>query len=1603
MKIVLVHRESYRDRQRSREHDEALLSLLETEADERKRRILRSLVRLVLPPESTLANLPAPMGFALVQEAFEVMDLRRDDIALHYWTPTGAKYNLLLVNMPDVPYAATSLQLLPTAQDGRLKLTSYLPLNVQREDGRIVGLTTAESTGEREALIVLQFEGGDAGGLGVRETLAAALRVSRDAPALHSRFDRLSSVPVLRHWQELLQWGCSGAFVPFAYRQWVMSTPGGRRENVAERLGIAIPGEEVGNDAPVSLFGDDRARRILSRESPLVFQQTDLPSPLGRLEPLIYLGCREPLPDGSTLEHGFLGLFSARALKEPVFAVSALRQKIVGVLEGLSIAPDSYDFRRLADLFNAFPKLELFCTDERQLHLIARSLLHFLTRPGRLKLLLLASPSPESFVLLGLQPKRLFQEQDVPALESWLLDRLGGVLERSRVVRGGSDYVGLCWTLVPPTDEVHLDLVDLEKGLNRRVQFWEQRYRNLLQRFAGKHRGATLAAQYGMALPPGYRELTPPGLAVRDTLHLERMVEFGVEVLDLWRPTGSPTTAQPVLRLYSLRQRFLDELLPLLENLGLRVADEIQFVIYAQGRKLFIKSFSVCSAAVEPRRFLALKKTLLEALHALLGGRAENDGLNALLLLTGLTWWEIDVFRGYRNYYRQLGARFTPQRIEQSLVRNPGIAVLLHRYFDARFNPELVQVASQDRDEVLMGLRSELAVALNEVVDISEDRILRDLFNLIDATTRTSYYLRRGRNDYFFAFKVSSVGVFNMPTPRPLFEIYVHSVDMEGIHLRGAKVARGGIRWSERPDDFRSEILDLMQTQMIKNAQIVAHGAKGGFILKTPFRSREEGIGLVKDAYATLIRGLLDLTDNFGDAGPFRSPALVTYDEDDPYLVVAADKGTAHLSDTANAIAKEYGFWLGDAFASGGSCGYDHKKLGITARGAWECVTRHFGELGHDIRTQPFAVVGIGSMDGDVFGNGMLHSASIRLLGAFSAKHIFLDPSPDGEFSYRERKRLFNLPGSSWDDYDRKLISPGGGVFERTAKDIPLTPQVRRWLGVRYGSIDGEGLIRVLLTAPVDLLWLGGIGTYIKASGESNEEVGDRANDSVRVNGCELRARVVGEGANLGFTQKGRVEFALTGGMINNDAVDNSGGVDLSDQEVNLKVLMAMLERKGVIAGQQERDEWLERLKDEICCTVISHNRLQSLSISLDRERCTRDGEPFLVVADRLENSGLLDRASEAFPGRKEVVARQQEGLTRPELAVLLLYSKLALKRALLENADFLSAPCLKPFLTGYFPPAVAEHFGWHLYDHPLAREITATAVTNTVINQAGCGFLALVDELDSASLTAAVGTYLCFDEIVEGRSLRARIGNRDGNVSAQCKTQHLLKLEDTLLGFCRWALDRGQRLMPEKGTVSARRIFLRQYLEYVQRSLGEAERTRFQSSAAELEEQGLEPQEAALMALMDHLGDFTELADLAEQLGKNIGEAAEQYDAVAVFLGIERIAPLLDRMVARDHWERRVLMLLRGRMRSKLAGITRAFIQSGQTAPRAFFAARDCDQRLERFHHLHRELTEATQTSIAPFFVLCAELDTLSELCVGKVGEPLMPLDLIAHPYEKS
>ncbi|MBM3624690.1 MAG: NAD-glutamate dehydrogenase, partial [Alphaproteobacteria bacterium] len=740
---------------------------------------------------------------------------------------------------------------------------------------------------------------------------------------------------------------------------------------------------------------------------------------------------------------------------------------------------------------------------------------------------------------------------------------------------------------------------------------WDSAVRRFLRR-AERRVGRDLSADALRGLPNAYRYLTPAPRAARDIALMEAN-DRAQEIIELRPLVGVRAgEANYEVRLIGARERPLDELLPMLQNLGLRVADQIQFKFNLGAGPRFIRSFTVEPAMGSGTSLARCRRRLLGALKAVFSAEVESDELNGLAVAAELDWRQIDLFRAYCNYYQQLGARLGRAGVYRGLLRSPAAVELLYRYFEARFKPDRGGRDSFETElELLTPIRAQLVEVLDKVADAGDDRILRDLFNLIDATVRTNFYFSGVWTRNFIALKISSLGVFNMPSPKPMAEIYVHSASMEGIHLRGAKVARGGIRWSDRPEDFRTEILALMQTQMIKNALIVPQGAKGGFVLKLHFEDTAQRQRLGKEAYSQFLRGLLDLTDNLKGSKIVRPPELVAYDDPDPYLVVAADKGTATWADVANEISQSYDFWLGDAFASGGVHGYHHKKLGITARGAWVCVRRHFYELGRNVDAETFTVVGVGSMDGDVFGNGMLHTPNIRLLGAFDGQYIFLDPNPDPLASFAERRRLFELPQSTWRDYNPALLSPGGGVYRRDAKDISLSPEVRAWLGVRHSTTDGEALVRWLLTAPADLLWMGGVGAYVKASSETNESVGDRVNDGARVDALQLRAKIVGEGANLAFTQRARIEYALKGGCINTDAVDNSAGVDLSDHEVNLKTLLRTRSDKDA-PEPGDANGLLQSLTEEVCASVLRDNDQQSLCLSLDHARCLANIDPFM-------------------------------------------------------------------------------------------------------------------------------------------------------------------------------------------------------------------------------------------------------------------------------------------------------------------------------------------------------------------------------------------------------
>ena len=774
------------------------------------------------------------------------------------------------------------------------------------------------------------------------------------------------------------------------------------------------------------------------------------------------------------------------------------------------------------------------------------------------------------------------------------------------------------------------------------------------------------------------------------------------------------------------------------------------------------------------------------------------------------------------------------------------------------------------------------------------------------------------------------------------------------------------------PDDFRTEILGLMQTQVNKNALIIPTGAKGGFVVKS-YNAKQDFREAGKQAYLRLMRGLLDLTDNYRDGGVCSPEGIVTHDDPDPYLVVAADKGTAKFSDIANAIAKDYGFWLDDAFASGGSYGYDHKALGITARGAWECVKRHFRELGKDIQQEPFTVIGIGSMDGDVFGNGMMLSPYIRLLAAFSGQHIFIDPDPqDLAAEFKERKRLFELPGSTWDDYDRSLISSGGGVYLRSAKDIPLSSELKQWLGIRYKAIDGEALVRYLLAAPVELLWLGGIGTYVKARTEKHEEVGDKGNDNVRLNASDLKATVVGEGANLGFTQQARIEYSLCGGRLNTDAVDNSAGVDTSDHEVNLKILLNILHKKNLIADTQAL---FDDMTEAVCRLVLADNIAQSLCLSLEQIRYADNLAGFLQVADHLEATGYLDKAVESFPPTKEILSRPGQVISRPELADLMAASKMYLSQQIQALAEQLDDGIYVPYLQSYFPAQLSEPYKQHLAGHPLAKQIKATVISNKIINQAGCSFLSINGNVENGGTLDAVNCYLAFDQILQADSIRQALGALDNKISSDKQYQLLRLLEQTLADFCRWTLAHGKPLKPEASTVSLYRGYLGDYEDYLTHNNPDD----WQEQLSQYQEAALPSALAQKLVFIASIQDFPFIVAKTCETQQTFNTILCALNDIRNALGLNDIQQALSKITLRDDWEEKVAVALQ----DELQGITGQFLikmLTSQMDCAEFFGHQVSQRQYKHFEQIRQDIKNTQPLNLLPYVYVIKALEKLIE-----------------------
>ncbi|NFV78527.1 NAD-glutamate dehydrogenase [Magnetospirillum aberrantis] len=1294
-----------------------------------------------------------------------------------------------------------------------------------------------------------------------------------------------------------LDWLYDDHFTFLGYRHFLLSGHGDApdiRVEPAHSLGIL-------RDETSHVFDDTLAlsdmppeiRAFLTRPGALMVTKSARHAPVHRPVHMDIIGIKHLDKKGRVIGlHAFLGLFTAAAYTRAPSAIPLLRRKVSRVQSNAGFPPFGHDAKVLGNILETYPRDELFQISEAQLTANALGILHLQDRPrvalfvrrdefGRFVSCLVFLPRDRYDTPLRLAVIRLLEQAYGGRLDAYYTQVADGPLARLHVI-----------VRIPAGSRPMADEAELQSRIAELARSWSDHLQAALVQAHGEGEGLRLARRWRDAFPLSYREAHSALAAVADVERLEAVTSGADLGVNLYRPIEAGPGQARLKLLHAGSTVPLSDVLPLLEAMGLRVIAEVPHEVRPAdgGESAWIHDFQLESEA--PLDLAARGADFEQALLAVWRGEAESDGFNRLVLAAGLNWRQVMVLRAYAKYLRQAGSTLSQAYVERALAGNAEPAALLVKLFETRFIP------GGDEDKA----RSALETALEKVSSADDDRILRRFLNLIGATLRTNYTLGRP----YLSFKLDSRAIDDLPLPRPMVEIFVYSPRMEGIHLRGGKVARGGIRWSDRREDFRTEILGLMKAQMVKNAVIVPVGAKGGFVVKRPpaggDRAALQAEGI--ECYRTLIRGMLDLTDNLAGGAVVAPAGLIRHDGDDPYLVVAADKGTATFSDIANGLSLEYGFWLGDAFASGGSKGYDHKVMGITARGAWEAVKRHFRELGIDTQAESFTVVGVGDMSGDVFGNAMLCSPHIRLVAAFNHSHIFVDPEPDAASSFVERQRLFQA-AKAWPDYDPKAISAGGGVFSRAAKSIPVSPEMRARFGIQAATVTPTQLIRILLTQPVDLLFFGGIGTYIKSSEESQAEAGDRTNDALRVDGRDLRARVVGEGANLGCTQLGRIEYALKGGRLNTDAIDNSAGVDTSDHEVNIKILLGDLVAAGDMTGKQ-RDLLLASMTDEVAALVLRDNYLQTQALSIMAEQGAELLDGQVRFMRLLEKSGRLDRAIEFLPDDDTLAERaaRHQGLVRPELSVLLAYAKLWLHDSVLAS-ELPDDPFLAGDLVRTFPSALRERFATEIGGHRLRREIIATAVTNSMVNRVGVAFVAECAEKTGHGPADVARAYIVARDAYGLRDIWARVEALDGTVPASVQHAMLAESGRLLERATGWVLrsvptpfDIGAAIGELQPGIAALRAALSAILPS-ETAEGVAARS------ADYQAQGVPADLAWDVANLIVLASAADIVRIAARQGMAVEEAGSLYFAIGHRFGLGSLRASAETLAVGGHWQK--------------------------------------------------------------------------------------------------
>jgi glutamate dehydrogenase len=1275
-----------------------------------------------------------------------------------------------------------------------------------------------------------------------------------------------------------------------------------------------------------------------------------------------------------------IGLFSAGAYSMPPRQIPLLRRKVARVFEGAEVSPQSHSGRAIANILDNFPRDALFQASADDLLATTLGVLGLQERQ-RTRLFVLEDPFHRFITCLVYLPRERYSREVRLAIQGVLQEAFAGTdvvfdTQFSESILARIQYV--VW-MAPGTRPAY-DLAELEERVVEIATTWQDALRAALYSQMDETTAAHFFREYASAFPGGYREDCHPRVAVGDIERMERARSAGSVVVHLYHPIAEGSE-QLHVRLYSPDEPLsLSRVIPILEHMGLGVFGERPYRVRLARGDVWIHDFSTRRPVADGLVTTTVRQLFIATFLRVWDGEVENDSFNGLVLLAGLSWREVMVFRAYSRYLHQIKVPYTEAYMAGVLGRYPQILQLLHRVFQARFDP-----GEDGRDERHARLLEAFEQALEQVAGLDEDRILRSFLNLIEATLRTNFYqqLERPGERAYLSLKFDPRRVDGMPAPRPMFEIFVYAAHMEGVHLRGGKVARGGLRWSDRMEDYRTEVLGLMKAQMVKNTVIVPVGSKGGFIVRNldTADSREQQADKVITAYRTLLRGMLDITDNLVDGDVVPPDGVVRHDEDDPYLVIAADKGTASFSDIANAVSADYGFWLGDAFASGGSAGYDHKAMGITARGAWESVKRNFRELGLDTQRTDFSVVGIGDMSGDVFGNGMLLSPHIRLVAAFNHRHIFLDPDPDPQASFAERSRLFALPRSAWSDYDRHLISNGGGIHARDAKSIEVTAEVRALLGLEQERATPNELIRAILKAPVDLLWNGGIGTYVKAASETHAQVSDKSNDALRVDANELRCRVVGEGGNLGFTQLARVEYAANGGQIYTDAIDNSAGVDCSDHEVNIKILLNGILANGDMTLKQ-RNGLLAEMTDEVAALVLADNYAQTEAISVVSSSGSQRVYEQARFIELLELKGGFDRRLEGLPDKKQLTERLAagRGLSKPEIAVLLAYSKMNYYHAIIES-DIPDDAFVGDRLHAYFPSPLRARFADEIERHALRREIIATVIAGTIADHVGPGIGFRVREEVGSDLAGVARAYLTASAIFETDRLWYAVESLDNRVPAAAQIEMLSIIGDFLEKTLTKVLRTFKDCLDMTVLQSRFHDGVHELWDCLPRALASRDKADFARHQRRLLGMGVPKELAQRIAGLEPMAASLDIVDVAAESGVSIEKTAWVHSALNHTLDIEWIERRIVELPVHTHWH----LLARTKLQATLDGHRRALTAQILAARRREKSGRGMLENWVRQHHamLERYLANIAEFKAGNVF----DFPILS-LVVARLGE---------------